>query len=332
MSDNKQRFEQISAIIKEKAKSLNPSQEDRVLILNLVHSYYRKRIGISNSAPDTMAAAFLWVYSKSNFLWEGDNRWSRQGIAELFNVNPKTTGDAASKIIKALKIGNWDKRFCREDIMKNNPFDQFMMAPSGIIVPKDMISLFESIAKKKRNPKEEYYDKSMDYLEEDNEEKAIESLNKALTYDENYIEAIEELGLIYFDKDIEKSREYYQKAFDLSKKDLGGYWPKELEWGIWENRPYMRAIQGLAMIFWREYEIEEAKKLFKMLLEMNPYDNQGIRYCMAAIYKGLNWEDFVKLEEKCEETGNYDAQDRLLEEQNDYYEFWKDPQSQEGKK
>lgn len=217
--------------------------------------------------------------------------------------------------------------------MKDNPFDKFMMSPSGMIVPKDtedMFELFKSLTKKQSNPKEEYFDKAMDFLEQDEEEKAVEYLNKALTFDENYIEAISELGLIYFDKDIEKSEEYYKKAVDLSKKELGGYWPKELEWGIWENRPYLRAIQGLAVIFWKENEIEEAKKLFNLLLSLNPWDNQGIRYCMAAIYKGLGWEEFGKIEDKCAETGDYEKLEELLEEQNSFYKFWKNPEDKNG--
>ncbi|HJX50446.1 MAG TPA: hypothetical protein VJ438_03215 [Candidatus Nanoarchaeia archaeon] len=321
----------INSIISSKISSLNPSNEDLFLISTLVGTYYRKKKDISNSATDTMAAAFLWVYSKSNFLWEGDKEWSLQGLSGLFNVNSKTVGAVASKIMKSLKIGLWDERFCKQSVMKDNPFDKFVMTQSGFIVPKEMLGLTPQSINKQSKTKEDYFDEAMDYLEQDEEEKAIEYLNKALTFDENYIEAIEELGSIYFYKDIDKAEEYYKKSFELSKKKLGGRWPLKLEWGIWENRPYMRAIQGLALILWREYEIEEAKKLFKMLLDMNPWDNQGIRYCMAAIYKGLTWEDFGKIEDKCAQTGNYDPLDSMLTEQNKFYKFWRDPESQEGK-
>ena len=90
----------INSIISDKISSLNPSNEDVFLISTLVGAYYRKKKDISNSAPEIMAAAFLWVYSKSNFLWEGDKEWSLQGLSGLFNVNAKTVGAVASKIIK----------------------------------------------------------------------------------------------------------------------------------------------------------------------------------------------------------------------------------------
>ena len=69
MNKNKEKMEKINAIIDINIKSLNSSDEDKFLINELVSSYYRKRIGISNSAPDVIAAAFVWAYSKSNFMW-----------------------------------------------------------------------------------------------------------------------------------------------------------------------------------------------------------------------------------------------------------------------
>ena len=137
MGNNEDKKIKVNAIINEKLIHLDVSDEDKSLINNLISSYYRKRMGISNSNPETMAVAFLWVYSKSNSLWEGDKKWSRQGLAELFNANSKTLGDVASKIIKSLKIGLWDARFCRQAVMENNLFDKYVMSPSGFIVPKD---------------------------------------------------------------------------------------------------------------------------------------------------------------------------------------------------
>lgn len=326
MKENQDKKIIINATINNKISSLSHSDEDILLINNLINSYYRKRTGILNSAPETMATAFLWVYSKSNFLWEDNKKWSLQQLAELTGANPKTSGDVASKIMKSLKIGLWDRRFCRQDVMKDNPFDKFVMTKSGFIVPRDMLEQLPQNYKKQDKTKEDYLNKAEDYLENDEEEKAIAYLNKALSMDENYIEAISKLGFIYFYNNIKKSKEYYEKAAELSKKELGGEWPKKLEWGIWENRPYLRAIQGLALILWREHEIEKAKELFNLLLSLNPWDNQGIRYCLAGIYKGMTWEEFGKIEDKCSEKGDYEEVDALLIEQNKVYKFWKDPE------
>lgn len=200
------------------------------------------------------------------------------------------------------------------------------MTTSGMIVPKEMLEKFSRGSFGVNNTKEDYFDEAMDYLEEDEEEKAIEYLNKALALDEKYIEAISELGLIYFDENISKSLEYYKKAVELSKKELGGEWPKDLEWAVSKNRPYMMAIQGLGLTNWRQNNVEDAKELFKLLLDMNPNDNQGIRYCMAALYRGLTWEEFGKIEDHCAKKGEYNEVDILLKEQNELYSFWKSPE------
>lgn len=53
-------------------------------------------------------------------------------------------------------------------------------------------------------------------------------------------------------------------------------------WGILETRPYMRARQGLAACLWELGEHKEAIEHYQQMLELNPGDNQGIRYELAG--------------------------------------------------
>jgi tetratricopeptide (TPR) repeat protein len=53
-------------------------------------------------------------------------------------------------------------------------------------------------------------------------------------------------------------------------------------WGMVETRPYMRARAGLAQCLWALGRIEEAISHFHALIRLNPNDNQGIRYILAA--------------------------------------------------
>lgn len=319
--DKKIKAKEIKELINEKFTDLNFSEEDKILIEELVNSYYRKRIGLFNSESNTMAAAFLWVYSKSNFLWESDKRWSKQKLTELFHANSQTVGNLASKLSKILDIRLWDERFCRKNVAESNPFNDFIMLESGFIAPKNIFDLTSSLEKQTKT-KEDYLEMAFDFVDKGEKDNAIEYFKKALTFDENYLEAINGIASIYFYKDIEKSKEYYRKAYEISKTHFKGIWPDTLEWGILENRGYLRAIQGLALVLWREHEIEEAKKLFSLILKLNPSDNQGIRYCMAAIYKGMNWGEFGKLEDSCAEKGDYNMMNHLVKEQNEVYKFW----------
>lgn len=53
-------------------------------------------------------------------------------------------------------------------------------------------------------------------------------------------------------------------------------------WGILETRPYMRARAGLAQSLWDYGSHDEALAHWRDLLRLNPNDNQGIRYVLAA--------------------------------------------------
>lgn len=64
-----------------------------------------------------------------------------------------------------------------------------------------------------------------------------------------------------------------KKVFE---KEAGNFW------GIMETRPYMRARAGLAQCLWLTDKREEAISHYRELLRLNPGDNQGIRYLLAA--------------------------------------------------
>ncbi|MFQ6016861.1 MAG: hypothetical protein ACE5KF_01585 [Kiloniellaceae bacterium] len=62
-------------------------------------------------------------------------------------------------------------------------------------------------------------------------------------------------------------------------------------WGILETRPYMRARCGFAHALWASGEREEAVGHFQDMLRLNPNDNQGVRYILAAWYLELDRDD-----------------------------------------
>ena len=60
-------------------------------------------------------------------------------------------------------------------------------------------------------------------------------------------------------------------------KDFAGHF-----WGFLETRPYMRARSGLAHTLWRRGTRDEAVEHLRAMLVLNPGDNQGTRYVLAA--------------------------------------------------
>jgi hypothetical protein len=55
-------------------------------------------------------------------------------------------------------------------------------------------------------------------------------------------------------------------------------------WGILENRPYLRAIHNLALLYYRRRRYAEQAVLLERLLVLNPNDNQGARHLLGEAY------------------------------------------------
>jgi tetratricopeptide (TPR) repeat protein len=83
----------------------------------------------------------------------------------------------------------------------------------------------------------------------------------------------------------EEALGYYLKAVEAGKEALGSDGFKEYAghfWGFLETRPYMRARLGLGEALWVTGQKDAAIKNFQEMLVLNPGDNQGIRYVLAA--------------------------------------------------
>ncbi len=86
-------------------------------------------------------------------------------------------------------------------------------------------------------------------------------------------------------RSIEEARDYYAKGVEAGERALGPKGFKEYAghfWGFLETRPYMRARAGLAAALMKLGDVESAVTHFREMLQLNPNDNQGIRYLLAA--------------------------------------------------
>jgi tetratricopeptide (TPR) repeat protein len=77
---------------------------------------------------------------------------------------------------------------------------------------------------------------------------------------------------------------YYQAGVAAGKRALGEDFKKfkGLFWGELTTRPYMRAVAGLAECLWKIGKQQESIDHLQDLLKLNPDDNQGNRYTLAA--------------------------------------------------
>jgi tetratricopeptide (TPR) repeat protein len=83
----------------------------------------------------------------------------------------------------------------------------------------------------------------------------------------------------------QQALDLYRQGVDAGARDLGEATFQEGEghfWLLMETRPYMRARFGLAQVLWVLGHREEAVGHYQELLRLNPNDNQGVRYVLAA--------------------------------------------------
>ncbi len=78
-----------------------------------------------------------------------------------------------------------------------------------------------------------------------------------------------------------RARALYQDAVEAGERSIGPTAFTEHRghfWGILSTRPYMRARYGLAERLWEADEHDAAIEHWRAMLELNPGDNQGVRY------------------------------------------------------
>ena len=110
----------------------------------------------------------------------------------------------------------------------------------------------------------------------------------------------------------EEALSYYRKAVVVGEEALGPDGFKEYAgsfWGYLETRPYMRARLGLGEALWSTGEKDAAIKNFQEMLELNPGDNQGIRYVLAAkLLAAGRMNELKSLLTLCADEGSADIQ------------------------
>ena len=115
---------------------------------------------------------------------------------------------------------------------------------------------------------------------------ACSLFEQALELDRTNVDAW--LGLMQFTPlDQEERIDMLKKLVEMGADNLGNKAFKTDKghfWGILETRPYMRARGQLAQALVEAGRLDEAVVEHEAMLELNPGDNQGIRYGLLALY------------------------------------------------
>jgi tetratricopeptide (TPR) repeat protein len=104
------------------------------------------------------------------------------------------------------------------------------------------------------------------------------------------LDAHAHLGNIAFDHRPAMAIRHYDVGLRIGELSLSESFDGLLPWGWIDNRPFLRCMNGFGLCLWRLGRFEEAQKIFKRMLWLNPSDNQGVRFLIDGVRAGVQWE------------------------------------------
>lgn len=120
---------------------------------------------------------------------------------------------------------------------------------------------------------------------------AEDILMDTLEADLRCLDAHAHLGHLWFSSSPERAIRHYRVGVRIGELSLGDGFDGVLPWGIIDNRPFLRCLQGYGLCLWRTGKFEEAVEVLSRMLRLNPSDNQGIRLIIDSARASEPWRE-----------------------------------------
>jgi tetratricopeptide (TPR) repeat protein len=114
-------------------------------------------------------------------------------------------------------------------------------------------------------------------------------LRRIIERDPRCIDAHGHLGWLYFDYSAKRALPHYLVAVAIGERSIPDGFGGLLPWSLIDNRPFLRALHGLALCRWRLGDFAYAHAICESLLWLTPNDNQGVRDIIDPIARRLPW-------------------------------------------
>jgi len=126
---------------------------------------------------------------------------------------------------------------------------------------------------------------AMDTAAEGNFDGALELACRAISIYPDCVDALHLITDLITEHEDDRA-DFMERVVEAAERDLGEDFDdfRGEFWGFIETRPYMRARAALADSLTRLGEHESAIRHCEGMLELNPNDNQGIRYGLLGLY------------------------------------------------
>jgi hypothetical protein len=105
------------------------------------------------------------------------------------------------------------------------------------------------------------------------------------------LDAHAHLGNMVFKREPETAVKHYEVGVRIGELTLGEGFDGVLPWGLIDNRPFMRCMDGYGIALWRLRKFREAEEIFRQMLMLNPPDNQGVRFLIDKVAKKELWRE-----------------------------------------
>ncbi len=151
-----------------------------------------------------------------------------------------------------------------------------------------------------KDPEENITCDAADLAEQGESERARDLLMQALRRDLRCIDAHVHLGNLVFDRSAHRALQHYEMGVQIGELSFPTGFEGLFLWGPIYNRPFLRALYNSALCCWRLGRTQEADAIFTRVLTLNPPDNQGARFCLQDLRKGITWETMRNHEARAE--------------------------------
>ncbi len=136
-----------------------------------------------------------------------------------------------------------------------------------------------------------------DAVEADTWEERYNILTKLWEDYPQCIDALVHIGNLHLDSRyrLPNALNCYKTSVHIAEKNLPEDFDGVVLWECLENRPYLRALHGLCLTYWKMKEFEDARKVAEKMMRLCPGDNIGIRGIIGPITDHEEWreEDWV---------------------------------------
>jgi tetratricopeptide (TPR) repeat protein len=148
-------------------------------------------------------------------------------------------------------------------------------------------------ALKRDDPKWRAQELAYDAMEADDPLEALRLASEAQKLDPGCTDA-QRLMVWLLPMELHNRIRLMREVVGKAERNLGEEFLKQHEghfWGMLSTRPYMRAMQDLADLLIQADRLDEAIAVCERMLELNPNDNQGVRYTLVGLYLASRREE-----------------------------------------